>query len=378
MKTVLKLLLGILNLIFTFFKLLPVRNKVTFISRQANQKTEDIDMLGKELEEQSENLEVVYLCKKLEGNLLQKLGYCFHMFTQMYHIATSKVVILDSYCICVSVLKQRESLVVIQMWHALGSLKKFGLSIVGDGEGSSEEIADVMSMHKGYTYVLTSSKACLPNFAEAFGYSDDLNKMKVMSLPRVDKLTDDKLKEETLNRIYQKYPEFKEKKVVVYAPTFRKSMDISAEIDNLACQFDKDEYAFVLKKHPHMSVNCKYALVDQEFTTLEMLYAANYVICDYSAVIYEAAILKKPLFFYTFDYESYGVDRDFYIDYKAQMPGVMDPSPECIATAIKGEEYDLGRVEAFAYQSVETQAGCTQKLGQFVLDCMERGKNASR
>ena len=370
--------MGILNLIYVFFRLLPVQNKVTFISRQANDKTEDIDMLGKELKEQRPDLKVVYLCKKLEGSLLQKIGYCFHMFTQMYHIATSKVVILDSYCICVSVLKQRDSLVVIQMWHALGSLKKFGLSIVGEGEGSSKDIADVMSMHKGYTYVLTSSDACLPNFAEAFGYSNDLSKMKVMSLPRVDKLTDTIIKEETKNRIYQRYPEFGDKKVVVYAPTFRKNLDISVEIDNLARHFNGEKYVFVLKKHPLMNVDCNYAMVEQEFTTLEMLYVADYVICDYSAVIYEAAILKKPLFFYTFDYDSYGVDRDFYIDYNSEMPGVIEQNPEYLASAIKREEYDLERVEAFAYKYVSKQTGCTQELSKFIIDSIERKKYASR
>lgn len=373
MKVVLKLLIGILNLIFAFFKLLPVHNKVTFISRQSNEKTEDIYMLGSELEKTCEGLEVVYLCKKLEGNLLQKLGYCFHMLSQMYHIATSKVVVLDSYCICISVLKQRESLVVIQMWHALGSLKKFGLSIVGDGEGSSKEIAEAMSMHKGYTYVLTSSDACLPNFAEAFGYSNDLDKMKVMSLPRVDKLTDEKLKRETLDRIYQRYPEFEDKKVVVYAPTFRKNLDISIEIDNLARQFDEEEYVFVIKKHPLMDVNCNYGVVDNVFTTLEMLYAADYVVCDYSAVIYEAAILKKPLFFYTFDYDSYGVDRDFYIDYKAEMPGIIEENPEYLASAIKREECNLTRVEDFAYKYVAKHNSCTKDLSQFILDSIERG-----
>ena len=378
MKIVLKLLVGILNLIFAFFKLLPVQDKVTFISRQANEKTEDIDMLGRKLEEQKPDLKVVCLCKKLEGNLLQKIGYCFHMLVQMYHIATSKVVILDSYCICISVLKQRESLVVIQMWHALGSLKKFGLSIVGEREGSKKEIADAMSMHKGYSYVLTSSNVCLPNFADAFGYSNDLSKMKVMSLPRVDKLTDVGLKEKILNRIYQTYPEFRKKKVVVYAPTFRKNLDISIEIDNLARKFDENEYAFVLKKHPLMNVDCKYAMVDEEFTTLEMLYAADYVVCDYSAVIYEAAILKKPLFFYTFDYDSYGVDRDFYIDYKAEMPGVIEASPKHLASAIKRGEYDLKRVEEFAYKYIEKQKGCTTELSKFVLSLMGRGTNESR
>ena len=33
-----------------------------------------------------------------------KFKYFLHMFVQMYHIATSKVVILDSYCIVVSIL----------------------------------------------------------------------------------------------------------------------------------------------------------------------------------------------------------------------------------------------------------------------------------
>ena len=135
---------------------------------------------------------------------------------------------LDSYCISVSALKQRESLVVIQMWHALGSLKKFGFSIVGEGEGRNAKLADVFSMHRNYTYILTSSRVCAPNFAEAFGYDD--KHMKVMTLPRVDKLTDWSFKEDCLRRIYDEYPEFREKKVVVYAPTLRVDRNISEAV----------------------------------------------------------------------------------------------------------------------------------------------------
>lgn len=368
MKLILKLMVFILNLIYIPFKLLPVQDKVTFISRQSNSKTEDIEMLGSELE--SRGVKVKYLCRKLEKNPVKVIAYCFHIFSQMYHIATSKVVVLDSYCICVSVLKQRPSLTVIQMWHALGSLKKFGLSIVGDGEGSSKDMADAMKMHKNYTYVLTSGQACLPNFAEAFGCSDELEKMKVMSLPRVDKLTDPKFRQDSLAGIYEKYPWLKNKKVVVYAPTFRKGRDISAEIDALAEQFDPDEYVFVLKKHPHMEADCKNAFVEEEFTTLEMLFAADYVICDYSAVIYEAAILKKPMFFYTFDYESYGVDRDFYIDYMSEMPGVISAEPEVLRNAIAGQQYDLEAVKNFSHRYIENQKDCTLCLADFVVKCL--------
>lgn len=373
MTIVLKVLTTLLNLIFAVFKLLPVKDKITFISRQANEKTEDIQMLGDELAEQHPEIELVFLTRKLDGGIARKIGYCFHMLTQMYHIATSKVVILDSYCICISVLKQRESLTVIQMWHALGSLKRFGLSIVGEGGGRNAGVADAMAMHKNYTWVLTSGEACLPNFAEAFGYGEE--SMKVMSLPRVDKLTDEAQKADALECIYERYPEFREKKVVVYAPTFRKDKDISGETDELAKQFNPEKYIFVLKKHPLMEANCSTAMIDSEFTTLEMMYAADYVICDYSAVVYEAAIMRKPLFFYTFDYEDYGVERDFYIDYKKEMPGFISPDPAKLAAAVEKESYDLGRVEEFSRRYVANQENCTAALAEFAAGQInKRGK----
>ncbi len=367
MKIILKVFKILLNLIFVIFKLLPVKDKITFISRQANERTEDIQMLSEEIARQAHDVEVICLCRKIRGGLSGKISYCFHMLTQMYHIATSKVVILDSYCICISVLKQRKSLTVIQMWHALGSLKKFGLSIVGAGEGRDAGVADAMAMHKNYTWVLTSGDACLLNFAEAFGYGPE--SMKVMSLPRVDKLTDPELRDSMLNKVYEAYPEFKEKRVVVYAPTFRKDRDISEETEALASQFDQAEYAFVLKKHPLMDVNCSTAISDDKFTTLEMMFAADYVICDYSAVIYEAAIMKKPLFFYTFDYDSYGVERDFYIDYYQEMPGIKASDPSVLAAAIRTNNFDTDAVADFSYKYVKHQKNCTAELASFVLQC---------
>ena len=132
MKIVFKALLGILNLIYGVMKLFPVKERITFISRQSNEKSEDMLLLERELRRQMPGTELVFLCRRIDGGIGSKIGYCFHILTQMKYIATSKVVVLDSYCISVSALRQRRSLVVIQMWHALGSLKKFGLSIVGE------------------------------------------------------------------------------------------------------------------------------------------------------------------------------------------------------------------------------------------------------
>lgn len=373
MKFILKLVIAMLNLIFAVMKLLPVRDKVTFISRQSNDKSDDMKLLEAELKTKAPDITVVFLCRKFDGNVFHKLLYCFHIFRQMYHIATSRVVVLDSYCVAVSILKQRQSLTVIQMWHALGALKRFGFSIVGEGEGRSRSLAELLSMHRNYTYVLTSSYECLPYFAEAFGYEKE--SMRVMTLPRVDYLTNDEFYKKTVSRIYAKYPFLAEKKTVVYAPTFRKGKDISKEIDELASKFDKDTYTFVVKKHPLMEVNCKDCLVDNDFSTMEMLMAADCVICDYSAVIFEAAILKKPLFFYTFDYEEYGVARNFYIDYMKEMPGFISGDASKIAEAIREERWDLKIVEDFSHKYVEKHRNCSRDFAELIIKECRSKKN---
>ena len=52
--------------------------------------------LYNDLKTKDSSLEIVCLCKKLEGNLFDKFKYILHMIVQMYHIATSKIIILDS------------------------------------------------------------------------------------------------------------------------------------------------------------------------------------------------------------------------------------------------------------------------------------------
>lgn len=366
MKLILNFIIILLNLIFAVMKLLPVQNKVVFISRQDDCKSDDMKLLEKAISQcQNKPVKQVFLCKKFDGGVCKKALYCFHALRQMYHLATSKVVVLDSYCIAVSVLRQRHSTVIIQMWHALGALKKFGFSIIDEEEGRSSKIADIMKMHRNYSYILASSEPCVPFFADAFDYKEE--SIKIMSLPRVDKLTDKALKKSTIEQIYERYPEFHEKKLVVYAPTFRKGKDISKEIDDLASQFDKDKYVFILKRHPLMKKEEVMCLEDRDFPTIDMLIAADYVICDYSAVVFEAAILKKPLFFYDFDYDRYSSGRDFYINYLEEMPGVIFSDAKQIASAVKEDNYDLKKVEAFSRKYVEEQDECSRKLADFIL-----------
>ena len=205
MEYCIKIFKVLMNIIYKLFKLFKTKNKITFISRQSNKIGIDFRMLIEEIEKESPNTQIVVLNKELNKSIISKIIYFFHMFIQMYHIATSKVVILDGYCIMISILKHKKDLKVIQIWHALGSLKKFGYSTLGKKDGRNSKIAKLMEMHKNYDYVLTSSEVSRQFFREAFNVQDE--KMIIMSLPRVDYLQSDKYKKIVTEKFYNIYDE---------------------------------------------------------------------------------------------------------------------------------------------------------------------------
>ena len=90
-----------------------------------------------------------------------------------------------------------------------------------------------------------------------------------------------------------------------------------------------------------MSVGKVNGIVDEAFTTMEMIFAANYVICDYSVVVFEATVVSKPSFFYDFDYDAYGIRRNFYIDYQAEILGFISPDSTALAGAVAAGRHGL-------------------------------------
>ena len=157
-KLLIKAASVVLNGLFSIMKLLPVQKKITYISRQSNTLSVDFRMVIREMEKRRPEYRNLALVKMIGNSVPEKIGYCFHIFRQMYHIATSELVVLDTYCIAVSLLKQRDTLKVVQMWHALGAMKKFGYSILDKGEGTNRSLAEAMRMHRNYTYVFSSSE----------------------------------------------------------------------------------------------------------------------------------------------------------------------------------------------------------------------------
>ena len=84
-----------------------------------------------------------------------------------------------------------------------------------------------------------------------------------------------------------------------------------------------------------------------EFSTIDFCQIADAVILDYSAVMFEVALLGKPMYFYTFDYDSYMESRDVYIDFRKYIPGVITGEAQKLAEAIEHHDSDAGQQETF-------------------------------
>ncbi len=367
MKIILKAGILFLRLIYCVYKLFPIKNRIVFFSRQSNEASVDAMLLANEVYKKDSQVQIIQEFKCIPDSWMGKIGYCFYMLTrQMYLFATSKVVILDGYCILASVLNHKKDLRIVQMWHAMGALKKFGYAALGNEEGKDPEISKILQMHRNYDYVICSSENCVNYYEEAFRIEKE--KIIIASLPRVDLLVDSKKVSFTQEKIYKTYPNLRKKKNILYVPTFRMNAKMQEKVQDLIAKIDLTKYNLIVKLHPLTKENMELGQVleCEEYSALELLDIADYVISDYSAFIFEVAVAQKPLFLYTFDLEEYIQQRGFFIDYCKEMPSKQYRCAGEVAKAIERDEFDMKKIKQFADEYVEYKSGCSQKLADFI------------
>ena len=368
MKIILmKITVVIFNIIYLFFKPLKLKNKITILSRQSNKKTVDIKLIENEL--MSRSIETVVLTKRITKNLTGAIKYAFHMIRQMYHISTSKIVVIDGYCILVSILKKKDGQKIVQIWHALGAIKKFGYQSIGKSGGNGADVSKVMKLYRNYDYVIAPSEATASLYSEAFDI--DRKKIKLYGLPRIEYL----LKEEDkIKKISEWYPQIHCKKNILYVPTFRRNKVL--DIRELIKNFDLEKYNLIIKKHWLDKTDYSWlrqlgVIVDTKYTSMEWLKICDKVITDYSAIAFEAALLEKELYFYLFDITEYkqsvglnidlckeSINKYIYIDSKSLCVDLDKP-------------YEISRVKKFRDKYINVNGkNCISKLGGFFVELM--------
>jgi len=356
MVIVLYIFVYFLKLIYFLLKLLPTKNKIVFISRQTDKPSLDFRRLAREIENIDNDIEIVYVTKKMKKTLSDGIKNIINMFIQMYHLATSKVCVTDGYNITISVLNHKKDLKVFQLWHSLGAIKKFGYQTLNTNK--SKKMAKVLKMHKNYDYITCSSNEMIKHFSKSFGYKK--KSFIPIGLPRIDYLL--KYTKRNKRKIYSIYPKFKNRKIILYAPTFRDNDNY--KINELIDAIDLKKYVLIVKIHPNMNYKINYkdnVYTCEEFTSLQLLSVANYVITDYSGFSIEASVLEKPIYLYVYDLKEYSKNPGINIDLKKELPGCVFEDPNKLYKKLNSEKYDIKIIKSYRERYVSYYDGTVAK-----------------
>jgi CDP-ribitol ribitolphosphotransferase len=80
-------------------------------------------------------------------------------------------------------------------------------------------------------------------------------------------------------------------------------------------------------------------------------------VSDYSSIIFEYALLNRPMAFLAQDLAAYERERGFFFDYRTGVPGPVLEETEQLARWIQAKQFDLQRVRAFAAASFDVMDG---------------------
>ena len=190
---------------------------------------ESMELIKAELQSRGYKVREMY-CDLSSCGMVSGLKY---MMSFMKAYANAMAVFICNYFVPVTSCKKREETTVVQLWHSCGALKKFGYD-------SEEDISSHFkgSVTRNFDLITVSSKECVKAFVSAFRLKEDI--VKPLGVSRTDVFFDESYNEQCRREFFERYPDYKGKKIVLYAPTFRGNA--------LDCHCVGEEYAAELEK----------------------------------------------------------------------------------------------------------------------------------
>lgn len=244
--------------------------------------------------------------------------------------------------------------VYIETWHGkpikrIGCNRKFDT----DRRKSQEEtFRHFAQQGKRFTYLLSPCRYFTPIMLEAFNLQHSergRTKIRETGYPRNDALL--RYTPEDIARIKSEYGIPLEKKVVLYAPTWRDLFDReereilspaeAIQLERLSEELGED--IFILYRlhhadvHDQISGNGRLKDVTNVEEVNDLYAVSDLLVSDYSGTILDFALLKRPMVYFMYDKQQYtdelsGVNIDF-----DDLPGPVVESRDDLARAIQNE-----------------------------------------
>lgn len=334
-------------------KILPVRkNKISFASDSRIDISGNFEYIYEALQSNNLNFNSFFFLKE---SIREKKTW-IEFLKMAYHFATSRYIILDDYYPLIYPISIKKRTDLIQVWHAVGAFKTFGYSRIGMPGGPKVGSVD----HKNYTKAIVSSSHVIDKYAEGFGI--DPEKIYPIGVPRTDVFFDLDKQQAIFTRLNEEMPFLENKKIILFAPTFRGNGQQSAyypfEYLNFKDIYEalyKQGWIMLLKIHPFVQNKPQIPYEYKEFyfdvsdyrEINDLLLVADVLITDYSSVCFEYALLKRKMIFYSPDLAEYTATRNFYYEYLKFIPGSFAATTEELIESIQDGKVDYEKLNSF-------------------------------
>lgn len=345
---------------YHIYSIFPVKSKrVLCIMTHDDGDDSNVSLVVNRLKEPEDGYTFTYITKSETESVksLKDIGKLLAFFlVKPYHLARAKTILMDNVFLPMAYIRMKKDVKVIQLWHGTGTIKRFGQDA---NVGRLKELE--RRANKNITHLIVNNKQTAKLYAKAFGI--DIHKVYPVGLPKTDdifnrqRIVDEDNINIDKNDIYYRYKLPKDKKLILYAPTFRDlnlgSDTILKNVEDMAKKLPKD-YILGLRLHPYVAGLvkrlCKENVCDlsDEKSLSALIMASDLLITDYSSIIFEYCITGKPMIFFAYDLDEFiSRGRGFYNEYSGYVPGpVVTDRDELIDTIVR-EDYSTERINTF-------------------------------
>lgn len=218
-----------------------------------------------------------------------------------------------------SILKFRPKQMILQTWHGGGCYKRVGADRLDVGEAEHQHVIE--KMRKNTVFISSCQAFTTRVIRNSYGYEGEVMEI---GLPRNDELIHNNGVDCSALRKQLGIPE--DHKVVLYAPTYRKSLTMDlydVDMNRLCSALSKrfgGEWTIILRLHYYMSKQVltlagENQIVDAtKYPDMQhLLQLADVLVTDYSSSLWDFSLMYKPAFIYANDLADYCTERNFYV-----------------------------------------------------------------
>ncbi|WP_042354279.1 bifunctional glycosyltransferase/CDP-glycerol:glycerophosphate glycerophosphotransferase [Bacillus rubiinfantis] len=246
-------------------------------------------------------------------------------------------------------LVKRKGNVFLETWHGT-PLKKLVFDMKEVYSANPRYKRDFYLQSRAWDYLLSPNRYSSEIFKRAFKFD---NEMLEYGYPRNDILYSPE-KDAIAARVKDTIGIPKDKKVVLYAPTWRDDDFYEPGKYKFQVQLDLhkmkevlgDEYVIALRMHYFIADDIDVDGLDgfafnlSKYDDIAELYLiSDILITDYSSVFFDYSNLKRPILFFTYDLDKYRDQlRGFYLDFENDAPGPLLRTSDEVISAIANIE----------------------------------------